>query len=139
MGHTTFFFNEVNRIISLVRRLSQAPIVLGGTGSNIFPEAILSASEADIGIEGEGEAVFGMVLNRLERQQGLEGLPGVHVKGRGLMGERALIRKPGDFPFPGPDMLIGKANGTDLWVPGRTRRGCPCHVFLKLDKSLFFV
>ena len=102
------------------------PIVLGGAGYSLYPEAILAASEADIGIEGEGEAVFNMVLERLENNKTLDGLPGVHVKGRGLMAERLLIMEPDNFALPDPDFLIAAPGDTsDLWIPVQTRRGCP--------------
>jgi radical SAM superfamily enzyme YgiQ (UPF0313 family) len=124
--NTRFLFGEDNHVISLVRQLSPVPIVLGGAGYSMFPEAILAASEADIGIEGEGEAVFTMVLERLENNETLDGLPGVHVKGRGLMAERVLIKDPDDFPLPDPDLLIATpANTSGLWMPVQTRRGCP--------------
>jgi radical SAM superfamily enzyme YgiQ (UPF0313 family) len=124
--NTRFLFDEDNRIIALVRKLSRVPIVLGGAGYSIFPETILAASEADIGIEGEGEAVFNMALERLEDNETLDGLPGVHVKGRGLMAERILIREPDAFELPDPDLLIAApGDAGDLWIPVQTRRGCP--------------
>jgi radical SAM superfamily enzyme YgiQ (UPF0313 family) len=124
--NTRFLFDEDNQVISLVRQLSGAPIVLGGAGYSLYPEAILAASKADIGIEGEGEAVFNMVLERLENNKTLDGLPGVHVKGRGLMAERLLIMEPDNFALPDPDFLIAAPGDTsDLWIPVQTRRGCP--------------
>ncbi len=126
MLNTRFFFYEDNQIIALVRKLSRVPIVLGGAGYSIYPKAALAASEADIGIEGEGEAVFNMVLERLKNNETLEGLPGVHVKGRGLMAEKILIREPDAFTLPDPDLLIAATGDAgDLWIPVQTRRGCP--------------
>ena len=126
MRNTRFLFDEDNRIIALVRKLSRVTIVLGGAGYSIFPETILAASEADIGIEGEGEAVFNMVLERLKNNETLDGLPGVHVKGRGLMAEKILIREPDAFTLPDPDLLIAApGDAGDLWIPVQTRRGCP--------------
>lgn len=126
MLNTRFLFDEDNQIIALVRKLSRVPIVLGGAGYSIYPKAALAASEADIGIEGEGEAVFNMVLERLKNNETLEGLPGVHVKGRGLMAEKVLIREPDAFTLPDPDLLIAaRGDAGDLWIPVQTRRGCP--------------
>jgi radical SAM superfamily enzyme YgiQ (UPF0313 family) len=124
--NTRFFFEEDNQVISLARKLSKAPIILGGAGYSMFPDAILDASEADIGIEGEGEAIFTTVLNRLAKNEPLEGLPGVHVKDRGLMAKRLLIRQPDDFALPDPDLLfVPTSDMSDLWIPVQTRRGCP--------------
>lgn len=123
--NTRFFFDADNQVISLVRQLSRAPIVLGGAGYSLYPETILDSSEADIGIEGEGEAAFNMVLERLKKNETLDGLPGVHVKGRGLMAKRLLIREPDNFLLPDPDlMLTSQEDANDLWIPIQTRRGC---------------
>lgn len=126
MRNTRFFFDADNQVISLVRQLSQSPIVLGGAGYSLYPEEVLAASEADIGVEGEGEAVFNMVLERLENKQALDGLPGVHVKGRGLMAERILMRDHDAFALPDPDLMLATPGETgELWIPVQTRRGCP--------------
>jgi radical SAM superfamily enzyme YgiQ (UPF0313 family) len=126
MRNTIFLLEDDNRVISLVRQLSPVPIVLGGAGYSMYPDAILNASEADVGIEGEGEAAFNRVLERLEKGEGLEGLPGVHVRGRGLMAERVLIMDPDAFALPGPDLLVGAPQDPGkLWIPVQTRRGCP--------------
>ncbi len=121
-----FLFDEDNEVITLVRELSQAPIVLGGAGYSIFPETILAASQADIGIEGEGEKALNRVLERLENNETLDGLPGVHVKGKGLMADRVLIKEPDAFALPDPDLLLATSADTkNLWIPVQTRRGCP--------------
>ncbi|HOE17757.1 MAG TPA: radical SAM protein [Syntrophorhabdaceae bacterium] len=126
MRNTRFLFEADNAVVSMVRKLSKAPIVLGGAGYSIYPRAILAASEADIGIEGEGEAVFNVVLERLRNNETLEGLPGVHVKGGGLVAEKVLIRAPDAFPLPDPDLLFtAPCDAGDLWIPVQTRRGCP--------------
>lgn len=126
INKTKFFFEDDNRVISLVRQLSSAPIILGGAGYSLYPEAILDSSEADIGIEGEGEAVFTEVLERLRKNESLDRLPGVHVKGRGLMAKRLIIRQPDDFELPDPGLLINSScDPADLWIPVQTRRGCP--------------
>lgn len=122
---TKLLFAEDNQIITLVRKLSQAPIVLGGAGYSIYPEAILEASEADAGIEGEGEVAFCMVLDRLKEGEPLEGLPGVHVKGKGLVAPRVTIKEPDNFPLPDPGFLLADTDSPgEIWMPVQTRRGC---------------
>ena len=124
--NTAFLFDDDNGVISLVRRLSSVPIVLGGAGYSMYPEAILNVSEADMGVEGEGEAVFPMLLDRLEAGQPLDGIPGLHVKAKGLMAARTPIRDPDTFPLPSPDLLVGSPEDAgNLWIPVQTRRGCP--------------
>ena len=118
-------FEKDKEIIALARQLSGAPIVLGGAGYSMYPEAILDESEGDFGIMGEGEAVFPVLLERLAHGESLQGLPGVYVKGAGLQGAREFIKDPGRFPLPGPDLFLPSTGDvSDLWMPVQTRRGC---------------
>ena len=57
------------------RSLTSAPIVLGGAGYSIFPRSALAYLGADMGIKGEGEAAFVMLLDRLSRKEDLAGVP----------------------------------------------------------------
>ena len=126
MRNTRFLFEDDRAFISLVRKLTPCPIVLGGAGYSMFPDAILAETEADIGIEGEGESAFVMVLERLQAKGPLENLPGVHTKGLGPAKKRVLIRQPDEFPLPEPGLLLtGTDTYNDLWIPLQTRRGCP--------------
>jgi len=126
MRGTRFLFEDDRKVISLVRELTTCPIVLGGAGYSMFPDAILAETDADIGIEGEGESAFILVLERLQAKKSLEDLPGVHTKGKGPAKKRVLIRQPDGFPLPEPGLLLeGTDTYHDLWIPVQTRRGCP--------------
>lgn len=125
MRHTRFLYEDDKRVIVLVKSLAGCPVVLGGAGYSMFPDAILADSMADFGIEGEGETAFIRLLERLEKGESPEGLPGVHIKGRSTANARELIRKPDDSPLPDPDLMLeGPVAGDDTWVPVQTRRGC---------------
>ena len=50
------YINTVRQIVLTIRSVVKAPIVLGGAGFSIMPEAILDAVGADYGIVGEAEA-----------------------------------------------------------------------------------
>lgn len=117
------FIEEATRIIEEVRRLSPAPIVLGGAGYSIFPDVLLNHSSADMGICGEGEEVFNLLLKKLELKQPLVGIPGLYVKGKGSQ-ERTFINDLDRLSLPGPD-LLGLSAGSDTILPVQTRRGCP--------------
>ena len=58
-----FCLAETKQIVSQIRRYSDAPIVLGGVGFSIMPEAALRFCGCDLGIRGDGEAA----LTRLAR------------------------------------------------------------------------
>jgi lipid biosynthesis B12-binding/radical SAM protein len=70
---------ELNRdLVRMIREMTDAPVVLGGPGFSIMPEAILDYIGADYGVAGEGESLFnrliqhiheGKALNRIIRKQ----------------------------------------------------------------------
>lgn len=124
MNGPRFLLDEVKGMVLHCRTLSKAPIVLGGAGYSIFPAAVLAYLEADMGIQGEGEAAFPELLERLGKRAALAGVPGLYVKGRGLQGRRTFIR---DLEELGVAGVQGFSSGYDrnLWLPVQTRRGCP--------------
>ena len=124
MHNTQFLYRYDREIITLARKLSDRPIILGGAGYSMFPDAILADSDADMGIEGEGEAAICMVLERLEKSEPLDGIPGLHIKGRPGAGKREFIRDPRNSPLPDPEYIVPSPVTADTWVPIQTRRGC---------------
>jgi len=64
------------KVVSHLRKLTSAPIVLGGSGFSLMPRQILNDLEADYGIVGEGEIPFVGFLDQLERGQSPAQLPG---------------------------------------------------------------
>jgi radical SAM superfamily enzyme YgiQ (UPF0313 family) len=53
------------KIVSLVRSVARAPIICGGGGFSIMPEAILDFIGADYGIQGPGEAAIILLIEAL--------------------------------------------------------------------------
>lgn len=127
MESTRFLLHEVREVIAEVRALTSAPIVLGGAGYSIFPEASLAYLNADMGIQGEGESAFCDLLRRIESKEDLAGVPGLYVAGRGAQGKRAFVKDLDRLPLPSPSMLSVQAFDEDFWLPVQTRRGCPLH------------
>jgi hypothetical protein len=66
-----FLLGGVKDIVKRCRTLTSAPIILGGAGYSIYPRSALTYLEADMGIQGEGEAAFIMLLDRLSRNENL--------------------------------------------------------------------
>jgi radical SAM superfamily enzyme YgiQ (UPF0313 family) len=98
-----------------------------------------------MGIRGEGEAAFVMLLDRLTRKESLGGIPNLVLPGQvhktcenwveaepssvdactqaGVHGKRL-----DDFPLPLPDSLSAfptEFKNQKVWLPFQTRRGCP--------------
>ena len=124
MEPARFLLDRTKEVVSLCRRLSPVPIVLGGAGYSIFPEQALDYLEADMGIQGEGEGTFPIRWNGFA---GKMTLPVCPVSICGAKGSRAKgplrpnwMPCPGGCLFlvsvrPGPQCLLGdRANPAGL-------------------------
>jgi radical SAM superfamily enzyme YgiQ (UPF0313 family) len=78
MEQPKFLLAPVREVIASCRSLSRAPIILGGAGYSIFPESALHYLGADMGIQGEGEVVFPLLVDRISKGEEVRDLPGVH-------------------------------------------------------------
>lgn len=126
MEPARFLLDRTKEIVSLCRRLSPVPLILGGAGFSIFPEQTLEYLEADMGIQGEGEGIFPLLLDRLNLKEDLSGLPGLYLRGRGLQGKRTFITKLDSLPWQDVfSWFNASGNLKDYWMTVQTRRGCP--------------
>jgi radical SAM superfamily enzyme YgiQ (UPF0313 family) len=83
--HEQYYILNVKHIVSAVREVSQAKVLLGGAGFSLIPELILKETGADYGIIGEGEVLAVEFANNAAC--------GVYPEER-LIGSR--MRLPGD-------------------------------------------
>jgi len=105
MQAARFLLDDVRGIVRECRNLSGAPIVLGGAGYSIFPQAVLDYLEADMGIQGEGEAAFPSYWRGWRRERIRQGCPAsicraadCRANGR-LSGTSAVCRFPAFIIF----------------------------------------
>ena len=125
MPHPQFLLAPVREIIASCRSLSDAPIILGGAGYSIFPESALRYLGADMGIQGEGEVVFPVVVDRIGKGAQVSDIPGICLPGQPAEG-RSFEKNLDDLPLPEPSLWIPSgADNRKLWVPVQSRRGCP--------------
>jgi radical SAM superfamily enzyme YgiQ (UPF0313 family) len=126
MENPRFLLDQVKKVVTDCRNFSSVPIILGGAGYSIFPESALSYLEADMGIQGEGEMSFPLLLDRIERGVDLSGTPGLYVRDLGLQGKRSFVKNLDRLPLT--DAYISSLSAPDkqeYWIPVQTRRGCP--------------
>jgi len=125
--HGSKTFLESARLwVDHCRNLSSAPLVLGGAGFSIFPEAALEYLGAEMGIQGEGEAAFVLLLDHLQAGKGRFEVPGLHLKGAGPKTRARFETNLDVFPLPSPSLFtIVDPTDQQLWIPVQTRRGCP--------------
>jgi radical SAM superfamily enzyme YgiQ (UPF0313 family) len=123
-----FLLDAVRPVMATCRRLSRAPVVLGGAGFSIFPQDVLDYLGADYGIQGEGEGVFVDLLSCLSQRVPVPLLPGLYFsdgrKPRAPETETVLD----NHALPEPDGALSSHPGFDphnIWLPFQTRRGCP--------------
>ena len=125
MESPQFLLPPVREVVATCRRMSGAPIVLGGAGYSIFPESALRYLGANMGIRGEGETTFPAVLERVARRAPVSGLPGLYLPGQPPTG-RSFVTNLDDLPLPDARLFVPSLSGSvDFWVPVQSRRGCP--------------
>jgi len=119
-----FLLDPVKDVVTCCRKVSRAPIVLGGAGFSIFPQSTLSYLGADMGICGEGEETFIALLERISKRADLSDVPGL-VLPQGVSVTRR-IRRLDQLPFPNGLLSFPRSfNNQKIWLPFQTRRGCP--------------
>lgn len=120
------FLPELIETVSRLRTLSEAPILLGGVGFSLFPEAILRATGADFGIRGDGEVSVVALLRELQGGRRLERVPGlVWPSGDGFQANAPAWPSP--LRVPTSRDAIDNASyfrlGGQIGI--ETKRGCP--------------
>jgi radical SAM superfamily enzyme YgiQ (UPF0313 family) len=69
------FLGEFAGVVDTVRAHTPAPVVLGGIGFSVMPEAVLELAGASLGVWGEGEFVLPELACRLESNRNWRDLP----------------------------------------------------------------
>lgn len=125
MDDPKFLLPPVRNVVGTCRSLCDAPIVVGGAGYSIFPECALRYLGADMGVQGEGETIFPVLLERLARGAPVCGLPNLYLPDQPPR-ERSFARSLDDLPLPEAALWIPSIPGrAEFWVPLQSRRGCP--------------
>jgi radical SAM superfamily enzyme YgiQ (UPF0313 family) len=126
MANPRFLLEQARHVVQFCKRISEAPVVLGGAGYSLFPVSTMEYLGADMGVQGEGESAFPLLVESLESGGSPSGVPGLYLRGQGLQGERRFAEDLDRFRLPDPRLFSTYAyEGEDFWVPVQTRRGCP--------------
>lgn len=72
-----FFVPRLKEMIGCLRAHTCAPLILGGSGFSIMPEAILQYCGLDLGIWGEGEYSLPLLLSKIVAGEDYHGVPGL--------------------------------------------------------------
>ncbi|MEJ2704065.1 MAG: radical SAM protein [Sedimentisphaerales bacterium] len=72
-----WFVPGLKDTIEAIRKVSDAPIILGGVGYSIFPKPILEYTNAEFGICGDGEAALPALVQQLRGARRFSEVPGL--------------------------------------------------------------
>jgi radical SAM superfamily enzyme YgiQ (UPF0313 family) len=121
------YYDGLAPLRDTIRRHSNCPIILGGSGFSIFPEKLLELSQADFGICGEGDGSLVSLIAALERGGATNVIPGLVFRQDG----RVVVNPA---TAGGPDLELSRADRpahiADFYLrTGRmlnlqTQRGC---------------
>jgi radical SAM superfamily enzyme YgiQ (UPF0313 family) len=74
---TVDYLDRHREVVAAIKGVTSAPLVLGGSGFSILPEAYMEALQGDWGIQGEGEHAFVALLDALENGRNPVAIPGL--------------------------------------------------------------
>ncbi|MHB8997555.1 MAG: B12-binding domain-containing radical SAM protein [Armatimonadota bacterium] len=118
---------ELTQLVATCRRLSAAPIVLGGAAVGCAPEALCRALRPDYAVLGEGERAFAALLDTFRTGESPAAIRGVMVVSDGSIKSASppSRSKLADLPVLWPACLTAAAPAANgpAW-PVETKRGC---------------
>lgn len=117
-------------LVAAVREVSDAPIVLGGGGYSLMPEALLEQLSADFGVAGEGEIVLPALVEALSTGADLAEVAGLYrlVEGRAQRPRSVpAFVDLGTLEFPSRTRVDRRHYAASGIESVQTKRGCPLH------------
>ena len=100
-GGQEFFIPRFKEITDRLKGKTSAPLILGGAGFSVMPEAILEYCGLDLGIWGEGEYSLPLLLRRIVAGEDYHQVPGlVYRVGKSFSRNRPRYLKLEDMPSP---------------------------------------
>ena len=131
----TFLLIDALKVAQTAKEVNpQIHVIIGGTHPSIYPEEMLSQSEIDMIVRGEGEYVFSEFLAAFKGGKSYAGIKGLGYKENGkniLNPSREFIEDLDRLPFPDRDFLPYKkyynvlGKGREVMTGLLTSRGCP--------------
>lgn len=122
-----FFVPQLKQVVDLFKERTKAPIVLGGAGFSIMPEAVLEYCGLELGIRGDGEAALPSLLESLASASSYDHVPGLVHRSQGVWRRNQprsynLVHRPG----PGRSLVDNRRYFLEGGMGNiETKRGCP--------------
>jgi radical SAM superfamily enzyme YgiQ (UPF0313 family) len=77
------YLPEVEQLIRVIRELSNATVVVGGSGVSVMPEKVFSCLPVDYVITSDGEESFVSLLKALQQGESPRDIPGLGMRHQG--------------------------------------------------------
>jgi radical SAM superfamily enzyme YgiQ (UPF0313 family) len=131
--HSETYFPEVKELIQVLRGLTAAPVLVGGSGFSIMPRELMAYLRADFGLIGEGEVNLRSFLRNWPNGS-WEDCPGLirPADGSWQLNPVRLVESLEELPAPALELFTPlryhEAQGTAKlpgMIPVQSRRGCP--------------
>ncbi len=123
------YYGTLIELCRELRRLTDRPLIVGGSGFSIFPRVLLELTGADYGLVGEGETGLVQLLAALEAGTVPADLPGLVFRQDGAVrvNPRALPAGAAAWsePVERPPELAAHYLRTSSMLNVQTQRGCP--------------
>jgi radical SAM superfamily enzyme YgiQ (UPF0313 family) len=122
-----FFLPAVREIVESLRRAAGVPLVMGGVGFSVMPEAVMRFCGVEYGIAGEGEEAFPRLLEAFRTGSDLGQVPGLLWRD----GETLRRNPASDLDLAhAPSRTRSLADNSRYFLEGgqagfETKRGCP--------------
>jgi radical SAM superfamily enzyme YgiQ (UPF0313 family) len=78
--HPVFYIPDIERMIQHIRKLTPAPVVLGGSAVSLMPKQLFTRLQPDYIVSGDGEETFPRLLACIQ-----QGYTPAHIPGVGMM------------------------------------------------------
>lgn len=102
MLHSVCYLPEITRIVQQIRRCTDVPLVVGGSGASLMPAQVMRTLDADYIVVSDGEVSFVRLMEALEQGRSPLGIPGLGM----MMDGKFHLTKPEltDFTGTAPDL-----------------------------------
>lgn len=124
------FFDGLPALCRAIRGVCSAPIVLGGSGFSIFPQALFEFSGADFGVSGAGERALPALVAALQNGGNLAAIPGLLYRQNGQTAfnpPTADSAPPRLTPLDRPPEVVRHYLEAGGMLNVQTQRGCAFH------------
>ena len=81
----TSFIPDYERIITLIKKRSNAPLILGGAGFSLYAELLFHRLQADYAIKGEGETALTELITCLDSNSDYRNIEGLLYRDEGKL------------------------------------------------------